>query len=60
MENELIFTREQIIELREKFWKQSQIEWLNELWSMAYQKLASDLDYLDAMMARTEGKTKEI
>lgn len=39
----LFNSREQIIELREKFWKQSQIEWLNELWSMAYQKLAGDL-----------------
>lgn len=48
------FEREELQKIRDRAWKESQIEGLNEFWVSACLRLAEAADYLDAMIARTE------
>ena len=53
------FTRNELIELREKALKTSEVTHLSEQWKRAFEKLADSADYIDAMIARTEEKIEQ-
>jgi len=56
-----MFERQELWEIRTKAVEESLVKGLNTQWKRCYENLADAVDYLDAMIARTEDKNiKEI
>jgi hypothetical protein len=54
-----LFTRKELVELRNRAHQESLVYGLNPSWATAYAMIATAADYLDAMIARSTVEAKQ-